>query len=211
VDDYVSFIDFAPTFLEVADVAQSDSGMAPITGRSLAEIFKSEQSGRVVPERDHVLLAKERNDVGRPHDEGYPIRGIVKNGMLYLHNFEPSRGPGGVPETGYKETDDSPTKTAVLKAEKNPEHRHFFDASFGKLPADQLFDLSKDPDCMTNLAGTVPFVALKKQLFLELKQQGDPRMFGNGRIYDEYPYANKEKRGFYERLMRGENMESSTE
>ncbi len=211
VDDYVSFIDFAPTFLEVADVAQSDSGMAPITGRSLTEIFKSEQSGRVVPQRDHVLLAKERNDVGRPHDEGYPIRGIVKNGMLYLHNFEPGRGPGGVPETGYKETDESPTKTAVLETEKNPEHRHFFEASFGKLPADQLFDLSKDPDCMTNLAGTVPFVALKKQLFLELKQQGDPRMFGNGRIYDEYPYANKEKRGFYERLMRGENMESSTE
>jgi len=40
VDDYVSFIDFAPTFLDVAGVAQSQTGMAPITGRSLTEFFR---------------------------------------------------------------------------------------------------------------------------------------------------------------------------
>ena len=211
VDDYVSFIDFAPTFLDVAGVAQNATGMAPITGRSLTEIFKSDKSGRVIPERDHVLLAKERNDVGRPNDEGYPIRGIVKEGMLYVHNFETSRGPGGVPETGYKDTDDSPTKTAVLATEKQPDLKHFFDASFGKLPADQLFDLRKDPDCMTNLAETVSFAALQKQLFDELKQQEDPRMFGNGHIYDEYPYGFAEKRNFYERTMRGEKIEAAKE
>lgn len=206
VDDYVSFIDFAPTFLEVAGVAQSASGMAPITGRSLAEIFKSQKSGRVIPQRDRVLLSKERNDVGRPNDEGYPIRGIVKDGMMYLHNFETNRWPGGVVETGYKDTDDSPTKTAVLEAKKIPALKHFFDASFGKLPADQLFDLRRDPDCMTNLAATVSFAALQKQLFDELKQQDDPRMLGNGRIYDEYPYGNPSMRNFYDRVMRGEKI-----
>jgi arylsulfatase A-like enzyme len=207
VDDHVSFIDLAPTFLDVAGIAQGESGMAPITGRSLTEIFRSVESGRVIPERDHVLLAKERNDVGRPNDHGYPIRGIVKNGMLYLHNFEPDRGPGGVAETGYKDTDASPTKTAVLATEKVSELKHFFDASFGKLPADQLFDLHKDPDCMTNLAATVSFAALQKQLFGELRKQGDPRLLGNGQIYDEYPYANAAKRNFYDRVMRGEKPE----
>jgi len=211
VDDYVSFIDFAPTFLEVAGVAQSETGMAPITGRSLTEFFKSEQSGRVIPQRDHVLLSKERNDVGRPNDEGYPIRGIVKDGMLYLHNFEIDRGPGGVAETGYKDTDDGPTKTAVLETEKTPERRHFFDASFGKLPADQLFDLRRDPDCMKNLAETMSFAELQKQLFDELKQQEDPRMSGNGHIYDEYPYGNTSKRNFYDRVMRGEKIEAAKE
>ena len=211
VDDYVSFIDFAPTFLEVAGVTQSESGMAPTTGRSLTEIFKSDKSGRVIPERDHVLLAKERNDVGRPNDEGYPIRGIVKNGMLYLHNFEPDRGPGGVAETGYKDTDESPSKTAVLKTEKKPDLKHFFDASFGKLPADQLFDLRSDPDCMNNLAATMSFAELQKQLFAELKQQGDPRMLENGHIYDEYPYGFAEKRNFYDRIMRGEKIEAAKE
>jgi hypothetical protein len=218
VDDYVSFIDFAPTFLEVAGVAQSASGMAPITGRSLTEIFQSKKwsfteffnmgkSVRVIPQRDHVLLSKERNDIGRPNDEGYPIRGIVKDGMLYLHNFETNRLAGGAAETGYKDTDDSPTKKAVLATETNPELKHLFEASFGKQPADQLFDLRQDPDCMTNLAGTVPFADLQKQLFDELKQQGDPRMLGNGHIYDEYPYGNEAKRDFYGKTLRGEKID----
>lgn len=206
VDDYVSFIDFATTFLEVAGVAPSASGMAAITGRSLTEIFKSDKSGRVIPQRDHVLLAKERTDVGRPNDEGYPIRGIVKDGMLYLHNFKTNRWPGGLTETDYRDTDDSPTKTAVLATERIPALKNFFDASFGKLPPDQLFDLRRDPDCMTNLAATVSFTALQKQLFDELKQQGDPRMLGNGHIFDEYPYGNPTARNFYERLMRGEKI-----
>jgi N-sulfoglucosamine sulfohydrolase len=206
VDDYVSFIDFAPTFLEVASVAQTASGMAPITGRSLTEIFKSHKSDRIIPQRDHVLLAKERNDVGRPNDEGYPIRGMVKDGMLYLHNFETNRWPGGQAETGYKDTDDSPTKTVVLATERQPDLKHFFDASFGKLPADQLFDLRRDPDCMTNLAATVSFTALQKQLFDELKQQSDPRLLGNGHIYDNYPYSNISARNFYDRVMRGEKI-----
>jgi N-sulfoglucosamine sulfohydrolase len=204
VDDYVSFIDFAPTFLEVAGIAQSASGMAPITGRSLTEIFKSERSGRVIAQRDRVLLSKERNDVGRPNDEGYPIRGIVKDGMLYLHNFETNRWPGGQVETGYKDTDDSPTKTVVLATEKVPALKHYFHASFGKLPADQLFDLRRDPDCMTNLATTVSFTALQKQLFDELKQQDDPRMLDNGRIFDQYPYGDAANRNFYDQFMRGE-------
>jgi arylsulfatase A-like enzyme len=206
VDDYVSFIDFAPTFLEVAGVEQRASGMATITGRSLTEIFKSDKSGRVIPQRDHVLLAKERTDVGRPNDEGYPIRGIVKDGMLYLHNFEPTRGPGGLAETGYKDTADSPTKTAVLATEKTPDRQHFFDASFGKLPADQLFDLRRDPDCMTNLAATVSFADLQKQLFDELKQQDDPRLLGNGHIFDEYPYGKDSVRDLYNRIKRGEKI-----
>jgi len=206
VDDYVSFIDFAPTFLDVAGIAQSQTGMAPITGRSLTEIFKSEQSGRVIPQRDRVLLSKERNDVGRPNDEGYPIRGIVKDGMLYLHNFETNRWPGGLAETGYKDTDDSPTKTAVLETEKKPELKYFFEASFGKLPADQLFDLRRDPDCMTNLAATVSFAELQKQLFDELKQQGDPRLMGNGHLFDEYPYGNASMRNYYDRVMRGDKI-----
>jgi len=211
VDDYVSFIDFAPTFLEVAGVAQSASGMAAITGRSLTDIFKSEKSGQVISQRDHVLVGKERTDVGRPNDEGYPIRGIVKDGMLYLHNFETNRWPGGNAETGYRDTDDSPTKTAVLGTEKIPALKHFFDASFGKLPTDQLFDLRRDLDCMTNLAATVSFAKFQKQLFDELKQQEDPRMSGNGHIFDEYPYGNAPKRNYYERVMRGDKMETSVE
>ena len=113
VNDFVSFIDFAPTFLQIADISQEESGMQPITGTSLFDIFTSEAAGQVNPQRDHVLLGKERHDVGRPHDWGYPIRGIVKDDFLYIRNFEPARWPAGNPETGYPNTDGSPTKRFV--------------------------------------------------------------------------------------------------
>lgn len=58
----------------------SPSRASIITGRSLTEIFKSDKSGRVIPRRDHVLLAKERTDIGQPNDEGYPIRGCSATG-----------------------------------------------------------------------------------------------------------------------------------
>ena len=202
VDDYVSFIDFAPTFLDVAGLECGTAGMAPVTGRSLAEIFASEKAGRVIPGRDHVLIGKERTDVGRPHDWGYPIRGLVEGGLIYLHNFEPSRWPGGNPETGYLDTDGSPTKTAVLRSRRVSGQKHYWEVCFGKRPSDELYDLRHDPDCVTNLAATVPFDELKHQLFDELKKQDDPRMAGNGHIFDDYPYSNPADRGLYERFMR---------
>ena len=90
----------------------------------------------------------------------------------------------------------------MLKTQLIPDQKHFWELSFGKLPADQLFDLSKDSDCTTNLAARVPFAALQKQLFEELKQQADPRIAGNGRIFDDYPYATPPGlRGLYEKVM----------
>ena len=121
--------------------------------------------------------------------------------MLYVHNFEIERWPGGNPETGYKDTDEGPTKTAVLKTESVPAQKHFWELCFGKLPADQLFDVTRDPECTTNLAAKVPFATLQKQLFDELKQQEDPRMAGNGHLFDEYPNASPGARGLYEKLM----------
>ena len=118
IDDFVDFTDVAPTLLDVAGLDWADGGMAPAAGRSWREIFESERAGRVVPGRDHVLVGKERHDVGRPHDVGYPIRGIVKDGFLYLRNFEPTRWPACNPETGYLNCDASPTKTFILEAHR---------------------------------------------------------------------------------------------
>jgi arylsulfatase A-like enzyme len=100
VDDYVSFADIAPTLLESAGLSRQRAGMQPITGRSLSEIFQATKNGQVIAARDHVLVGKERTDIGRPNDVGYPIRGIVKNDVLYLRNFEIDRWLTGNPETG---------------------------------------------------------------------------------------------------------------
>ncbi len=208
VDDFVSFIDFAPTFLELAGLDAAQGGMAPIAGRSLTEIFRSGKSGRCVPDRDHVLIGKERHDVGRPNDVGYPIRGIVKGGYLYLYNFDPERWPAGNPETGYLNCDGSPTKTECIKARQSSETQRYWAWSFGKRPQEELYDIREDPECVNNLADDSKLQpakdALRDQLFRELREQGDPRMEGKGDVFDEYPYADKKTQHFYERYMSGE-------
>ena len=62
VKDMVSFIDFAPTFLELAGISIDESGMFPSPGRSLSDIFYSEEDKQVNPERDILLIGRERHD-----------------------------------------------------------------------------------------------------------------------------------------------------
>lgn len=210
VDDFVNFIDFAPTFLELANVDGERAGMQPITGNSLMPLFNSGTSGQIEPQRDHVLIGKERHDIGRPNDWGYPIRGIVKGGYLYIHNFETDRWPGGNPETGYLNCDGSPTKTVVLQSRHRPNMEKYWQWSFGKRPSEELYRIVEDRECLNNLAENPQYASvktqLKDQLFAELKAQGDPRMFGKGHIFDEYLYADEKHRGFYEKYKRGENL-----
>lgn len=208
IEDYVSFIDLAPTFLEAAGIAREDTEMQPITGRSLFDIFGSEADGQVTSERDHVLIGKERHDVGRPGDRGYPVRGIVTDDYVYLHNFEPDRWPAGPPETGYLNTDGGPTKTAVINARKDAASLKYWEWSFGKRPAEELYRLDVDPANVTNLAEKPLYRQradrLKDRLFRRLREQDDPRVLGRGHVFDAYPYADTTHRSFYERYMNGE-------
>ncbi|MFV0445594.1 MAG: sulfatase [Planctomycetaceae bacterium] len=209
VEDYVSFIDFAPTFIEVAGLDWEQTGLSPTPGRSLTDIFAGQEPD---PPRDHVLIGKERHDIGRPHDQGYPIRGIVQNGMLYLENFETDRWPAGNPETGYLNCDGSPTKTELLNLRGNDEQKRYWTWSFGKRGAEELYNISTDPECMRNLAIEPQYAAektqLKDRMTTELKAQEDPRMFGQGAVFDEYRYAEEKSRGFYERVMQGEKLKA---
>lgn len=212
IDDFVSFIDFAPTFLEIADIPMDSTGMQPVSGRSLTDIFYSEKDGQVNPERNAVIIGKERHDVGSPQDKGYPVRGIVTDRFLYLHNFKPDRWPAGNPETGYLNTDGSPTKTLILNTRKKPEKRHFLLGSFGKRPQEELYNIDNDPECMNNLSLHPEYQVLKEELkarlFAKLAAQEDPRIFGRGDIFDEYEYALEKSRNFYERYMSGEDIKA---
>ena len=55
VTDFVSFADFAPTFLAAAGVAVP----AGMTGRSLLPILTSAKSGRIEPDRDSIVTGLE--------------------------------------------------------------------------------------------------------------------------------------------------------
>ncbi len=210
IEDYVSFIDLAPTFIEVAGLDWKQAGMAPTTGQSLTDIFRSDNAGQVNPKRNHVLIGKERHDVGRPGDVGYPIRGIVKDGYLLIVNYEPTRWPGGDPETGYLNCDGSPTKTVVLDFRRNGVNSTYWERSFGKRPPEELYYVASDPFCMNNLCDDSEYqtsrLELREQLIAELKEQRDPRVLGNGKVFDQYQYANPKDRNFYRRFKNGEEV-----
>lgn len=210
IDDYVSFADLAPTIVELAGLKWSETGMQPASGRSLSGILDSARGGKIEPKRDHVLIGKERHDIGRPNDAGYPIRGIIAGELLYIRNYETDRWPAGNPETGYLNCDGGATKTEILRKRRAGEDAGFWRLSFGRRPAEELYDLSADPDCMKNLAGDPKHRRTMREMadrmVRELKSQGDPRMFGRGYVFDRYPYANPGQRGFYERFMRGEKI-----
>jgi N-sulfoglucosamine sulfohydrolase len=210
IDDYVSFIDLAPTFIEVAGATWSQSGMQDSPGHSLTNIFRSSQAGRIDAQRSHVLIGKERHDIGRPDDVGYPIRGIVEEGWLYVKNFEILRWPAGNPETGYLNCDGSPTKSEILSLKRAGGSAHTWELCFGLRPTEELYDLQADPYCLENLASEPTAQsrksALAAKMLRELGLQADPRMSGNGAIFDRYPYADPSGRGFYERMLAGEKM-----
>ena len=208
IDDFVDFTDVAPTVLDMAQISQADSGMQPITGKSWRPLFESDRAGQILAERDHVLIGKERTDVGRPHDQGYPIRGIVTETHLLLKNYEPSRWPAGNPETGYLDTDGSPTKSLILDLGRADRSDRFWSLNFGMRPSLELFDLRTDRDCSVNLAGSADYAdqvnSLVQRMETELKAQEDPRMSGNGAIFESYPPTNGA--GFYEKFMNGQNV-----
>ena len=208
VDDFVDFTDVAPTILDYAAVAWETSGMMPITGKSWRPILESTKAGRVVPERDHVLVGKERTDVGRPGNWGYPIRGIVTADYLYLHNYEPTRWPAGNPETGYLDTDGSPTKSLLLDRGRADRTDRYWQLNFGMRPADELYDLRTDRDCVRNLAPDPTharqMAVLRQRMETTLEAQGDPRMEGRGRVFDNYRPTSGD--GLYERFVRGEEV-----
>ena len=208
----MSFIDLAPTFLGVANLDWKKSGMAPTPGLSLQDLFASAKSGSINPVRDHVLIGMERHDIGRPGDVGYPIRGIIKSNLIYLHNFEPSRWPACNPETGYLNVDASPTKSLILEDHRSNPTDKFWNWCFAKRPGAELYNLEKDPDCLNNLALNPANAelcdSLKNQMFAKLKAESDPRMEGKGNIFDEYVHSNKANVNFYDRYMKGEKLKA---
>lgn len=203
--EFVDFTDLAPTFLEAAGISDPSPIMQPITGQSLLDIFSG--SNAATP-RGHILIGKERHDVGRPDDAGYPIRGIRQGDWLYIRNFEVDRWPSGNPETGYLNCDGGPVKSNILDLRRSGENTNSWNLCFGKRPAEELYNLQDDPDGLKNLAASAEHkgivAKLRTQMETELKAQGDPRMVGKGNVFDNYPSANLKTKNFYNRYMQGE-------
>ena len=184
IDDFISTRDFAPTFLELAGLRPP----ASMTGKSFLDVLQSGKSGTVDATRNTMLIAKERHDIGRPNDAGYPVRAIRTPEFLYIRNYTPDAWPAGMPETGYRDVDDGPAKMFLLSRFDD-----YYKLNFGKRPAEELYDIKADPDCMVNLAGNLDYAqrmrGLRDRMEKMLREEGDPRMNGRADFFDTIQYT----------------------
>ena len=196
VKDIVSFLDFAPTFLEIAGIPIPEV----FSGKSLTDILYSNQEGVVNMARSRAFMGRERHDMGRYQDTGYPVRCIRTPQYLYIHNYHPMACPAGNPETGYPNCDPSPTKREILYRHAQGDNI-YYNLSFGLRPEEQLFDILKDPACMENLAYEEGFGEIRKELSeeleAELRRTLDPRAEGKGDIFDTYRYVGNAPHAWY--------------
>jgi N-sulfoglucosamine sulfohydrolase len=181
IDDLVSYRDFAPTFLEAAGIQPP----AVMTGASLVPILKSSKSGIVDGRRAAVAAGRERHSHARFDNLGYPCRALRTRRHLYIRNFHPSLWPAGDPPL-YADIDNGPSKTIVMS-----DRGKWHELSLAKRPAEELYDIQADPGCLQNLAADAKhartLAAHRAQLEAQLRREKDPRVLGNGHIFDTYP------------------------
>jgi hypothetical protein len=79
-----------------------------------------------------------------------------------------------------------------LNRRDEPEYRAFFDLTFGKRPAEELYDLSSDPGETVNVAERPEYDAAKQKLRERLerwmRETGDPRAAQDDDRWDAFPY-----------------------
>ncbi|MBN2311908.1 MAG: sulfatase, partial [Candidatus Hydrogenedentes bacterium] len=144
VDDFVSFTDFAPTFLDVAGV----KAPGDMTGRSLLNVLVSRREGLVDFRRDRAHFGRERHTNLREGGVSYPARGIRSVDYLYIRNFEPDRWPAGDPPV-YGDIDgSSPTKTYLVEHAEDDGVAELFRLATAKRPAEELYRVKDDPGQM---------------------------------------------------------------
>lgn len=189
VDSFVSLTDLAATFLEAAGIPRRDD----MDARSLLPLAR----GETQPGRDAVFVERERHANVRKGDLGYPVRGIRTHDFLYLRNFHPERWPAGDPEFYWSvgefgDVDNTPTKRLVQAGENDPQLSRYFQRVFAKRPAEELYDVAKDPGQVQNVADEAAYAEtlrrLRERVTAWMQSTGDPRAQGDTDFWDLAPY-----------------------
>jgi len=208
VDDFVRLPDLAPTFMEIAGAKVPDG----LYGKSILPILLSGKSGLVDQERNWVITGRERH-VGFAREGGlpYPMRAIRTPDFVYIRNFEADRWPLGKPSgitdkttpdfeslqnityTSFADMDASPTKAWLVTNRNDPKWSWHYEFAFGKRPAEELYDLRKDPDQVNNVALDPNYTAQKAKLSADLMKKltdaRDPRVVAKPIPFENPPFT----------------------
>jgi N-sulfoglucosamine sulfohydrolase len=91
---------------------------------------------------------------------------------------------------GYHDIDECPTLDLLVEKHADPQIGRYLELAVGKRPEEELFDIRKDPACLLNLAKDPAFREVllqhRSQLGGYLMQTEDPRVIGNGDVYESY-------------------------
>src|SRR5690606_33776885 len=120
---------------------------------------------------------------------GYPQRAIRTSQNLYIRNFKPERWPSGDPPE-FHDIDQASERFTIRHGD-DPRYAEFFRLITDRRPAEELYDILADPACLHNLAGSARYEAalnhLRGRLGAYLMQTQDPRVTGNGEIFESHP------------------------
>lgn len=198
----ISLIDLAPTFLAAAGVEKAKT----MHGENLLPALKSgDHSGL----RSWALIGRETHvETARDKQLPYSMRSIRTGDHLYIMNFTPDRSPmgdllglakgpmtfaqlAGKTRLTYADVDAGPTKAWMVLNRDKPEFKFHWDLGFGARPAEELYDLKKDPHQIKNVAKDPDYQrtrdALHAKLMEVLNKHKDPRI--NGDQFDYRPYC----------------------
>jgi N-sulfoglucosamine sulfohydrolase len=189
IDAFVNLYDLAPTALDIAGIKPPPY----MAGQSWLPLLK----GKKQRGRDAVFVERERHANARKGDLSYPSRAVRTDSFLYIRNLRPDRWPAGDPEM-YKavgpfgDCDAGPTKSEILDHRDDPAMAKYFQLCFAKRPAEELYDLKKDPFEMTNVVELAEYAKAKTQMRKRLdewmKKTKDPRFDHDDNRFDTYEY-----------------------
>ena len=193
----INLSSLAPTFLEAVGMEVPET----MTRNHLMDAFSNvgKPETRLSQDPSAAFIAMERHDGCRKGGKGYPCRAIRTHQYLYIRNFEPTRWPAGDPDRRvcardipFGEVDSSPTKKLLMDNKDSPGFKRLYDLAFAKRPAEELYDVRKDPGQLVNVADNPEYAEARKKLSARLQkhlaQNGDPRALGQDAPWDYYPY-----------------------
>lgn len=209
--DLINFIDLTATIYDATGVAPPTTS-APV-GKSLLTELKSTADGMLDEGRANVVVGRERHSSSRFNTLSYPQRALRTHDFLYIYNFKSERwpaGPGmkydkatydkdgkvvtakeGNPHGGYHDIDACPSLTFLINHRDHPEFGKYLGLSTDRRPAEELFDIRVDPDCLNNLAASPEHAETRQsmhdELMNQLKATGDARVLDGGDVWETYP------------------------
>jgi len=196
IDEPVGFVDLSATIVEAAGLDVPEQ----FVGTSLLGLLNGD-----VDKLDYdraVFSGRERHSSSRYQNLSYPQRMMRSGDYLIIWNARPELDPAGQPQSivdgelsaphsAYFDIDDSMIKRELIARRDDFYIGPFFHLAVDKRPEWQFFNVTDDPNCLTDLADDPEHSRIageyKNQLTETLTATGDPRALGYGHVWEDYP------------------------